>query len=563
MNRVTLWNRTREWRRVSALALPVGLALAWAAFVGFGQPVASPPDVPSSGTRIGEQPLAPGPQDTVSLAADSARIPPLLQATALEVLSRSGWNPELWAVLAVSLDHGDTLISLQSQRSMIPASNVKLLTAVAALHHLGPDFRYRTFVLSRGTVTDGVLAGDLILYGTGDPALSWRFADSQRRGEVVDSLAAVVARAGIRRITGDVLGDGTYFTGPAAHPSWEQSDLNEWYGAPATALSFNENVASLRVAPAPAEGAPPLVFTIPASAPVPILNLASTVEGRPENRLAMSRTDPLQPVRIEGGIQRGGRDRWRLFTVGEPDRFAAAMFARSLAEAGIDIDGRVGRVPRATDSPVTSALAFGGTDPLGARLVVVAEHRSPPLLELLNVMNRVSHNLYAELTLKTLGRVVSGEGSFRAGAQVLEQFMVDYAGVDPEQVDIADGSGLSRDNRVSPLAFVRTLAYAADADWWDPLWSTLPEAGISGLRRMGNSAAADNLRAKTGTMTGVSALSGVVKTVEGERIAFSIVQNGVNSRAHSKRIEDALSVRIASFRRVGQGGTVNLVPSGG
>jgi len=550
---VTSKKRTPEWRRVSGVAAAVALLSAGiASSSGFGAADGSvQPQAADSGQAV---PVA---------TSDTIGRPPLLQATALEVLRRSGWDADLWAVLAVSLDQGDTLISLQSERSMIPASNVKLLTAIAALHHLGPDFRFRTFVLRRGTVTDGILDGDLILYGTGDPALSWRFADSQRRGEVVDSLAASVARAGIRRITGAVLGDGTYFSGPKAHPSWEASDLNEWYGAPATALSFNENVASLRVAPATANGSPPLVFTIPSDAPVPVLNLASTVEGRPENSLSMVRSDPDQPVRIEGGIQRGGRDRWRLFTVGEPDRFAASMFAKSLEETGIEVRGGVGRVTRASDSPVTSAAMFMEADSGGVRLRVIAEHRSPPLLELLNVMNRVSHNLYAELTLKTLGRVVSGEGSFTAGAQVLEQFMVNFAGVDPEQVSIADGSGLSRDNRVSPLAFVRTLAYAADAEWWDPLWSTLPEAGVSGLRRMGNSAAADNLRAKTGTMTGVSALSGVVMTVEGERIAFSIVQNGVTSRTHSKRIEDALSVRIASFRRVGQGGTVTLIPSGG
>ena len=487
---------------------------------------------------------------------------PLLQDQALDVLRRSGWDRERWGVLAVSLDQGDTLISLQSRRAMIPASNVKLLTAVAALHHLGPEFRYRTFVLSRGSVVDGTLDGDLILYGTGDPALSWRFADTRRRGEVIDSLAAAVERAGILRVRGEVLGDATYFSGPGVHPTWEPSDLNEWYGAAATALSFNENVASIRVAPGNAAGSPPLVFTIPQGAPVPVLNLARTVEGRPARRLSMVRPDPGTPIRIEGGIQRGGRDRWRLFTVTEPDRFAAVMFRRALEARGVVVDGGADRVARASDSPLTGTASFF-RDSTTTRLRVVAEHRSPPLLELLTVMNRVSHNLYAELTLKTLGRVVRGEGTFNAGAAVVEQFMIDHAGVHPDEVALADGSGLSRDNAVSPLAFVRTLAYAADTEWWDPLWSTLPEAGPSGLRRMRNSAAAENLRAKTGTLTGVSALSGVVRTVEGERIAFSIIQNGVRSRAHAKRIEDAMSVRIASFRRIEEGGTVRLVPSGG
>ncbi len=487
---------------------------------------------------------------------------PLLQDQALQVLSRSGWDETLWGVLAVSLDRGDTLVSLRPSRAMVPASNVKLLTAVAALHHLGPDFRYRTFVLARGDTSNGTLDGDLILYGTGDPALSWRFADSRRRGEILDSLAASVARLGITRINGDIVGDGTYFSGPGFHPSWEGPDLDEWYGAPATALSFNENVASLRVAPARSAGLPPLIFTIPSGAPIPVANYGHTVEGRPDTALAMWRPSPLSPVRVEGGIRRGGRDRWKLFTVGEPDRFAAVMFARALRDRGVEVAGQADRVSRVDDSPVTAVSRFPRADSAEARLRVLVEHRSPPLLELLNVMNRESHNLYAELTLKTLGRIVAGEGTFAAGAEVVAEFMVEFAGVAPDQVSLADGSGLSRDNYVSPLAFVQTLDYAADTDWWDPLWSTLPEAGVTGLRRMRNSAAAENLRAKTGTMTGVSALSGVVQTVEGERIAFSIIQNGVSSRAHAKRIEDALSVRIASFRRVEQGGRVDLVPAG-
>jgi len=179
---------------------------------------------------------------------------------------------------------------------------------------------------------------------------------------------------------------------------------------------------------------------------------------------------------------------------------------------------------------------------------------SPPLLEVLRVVNKESNNLMAETVAKTLGRVTLGDGSFRGGMEAVERFLIREVGVSPEEIRLRDGSGLSAENRVSAAVLIRVLHYLADSPNWDAFWDTLPEAGIRReLGRMGGTPATRNLRAKTGTMDRVSALSGMVRTRDGERILFSILANGVRSEYRAKRAEDQLGIRLASLTRPGPG----------
>ncbi len=478
---------------------------------------------------------------------------PEVQQDIESILSRTGWRSSTWGVLAVSLDYGDTLVAVNAEEPLIPASNVKLLTTAAALHYLGPDFRYRTYLLSDGPVVGGVLRGDLTLYGTGDPALSWRFADS--RTAVMEALADSLVAAGVRRIDGDVVGDASYFPPPGQHPSWDPRDLDDWFAAPAAALSFNENVVTLRVVPGEV-GRAPVVHTLPPKAEVPIQNAALTVAGRPSRLVTMARADGVGPIVVSGEIRSGARDRWDLVSVADPALFAAGALRQALSERGIMVSGRTRGVSDPSASILTGRTAW--PDSTGRAPRALATHHSPPLIDLLAVTNKSSHNLYAELILRTLGRHVMGDGSFEGGTAAVERFMLEEAGVPPGSVDLADGSGLSRDNRVSAAAFVRALGHMAQSDLWEPLWESLPQAGGRELRRMNRSAAEDNLRAKTGTLSSVSALSGQLRTVEGERVLFSILQNGVPSPRSAKYIEDRLSVRLATFRRSGGGAPVEL-----
>jgi PBP4 family serine-type D-alanyl-D-alanine carboxypeptidase len=222
---------------------------------------------------------------------------------------------------------------------------------------------------------------------------------------------------------------------------------------------------------------------------------------------------------------------------------------RALSRQGVNVTGKVTITRTAQDSPISgdpTFLANNGRVPPR----ILAVHDSPPILEILRVVNKESNNFLAESVLRTVGRVAGGDGSFEGGSRAVEDFLISEVGVQPEEVRVRDGSGLSPENQVSPRAFIKTLEYLAGSPHWEEFLGTLPEAGVRReLGRMYRSPAAQNLRAKTGTMDGVSALSGVVRTRTGERILFSILSNDVRSEYRAKRAEDQLGILLASLTR--------------
>ena len=460
------------------------------------------------------------------------------------------WRRAEWSVLVVSLDRGDTLYARNPGLALAPASNMKLITTAAALYHLGPDFRYLTYVLADGPVEGGVLQGDLVLYGTGDPALSDRFFGSET--EVFENLTDQLREAGIQAVAGDLVGDGSYFHGPAVEASWDPRDINEWFAAPVSALSYNENMVALRVEPAAWVGAPPRIQTVPRAAGVPIVNDARTVGAPPEayRRLAVVRQTHEEPIRVVGEIAAGHAEVWREMSVSDPPHYAATLFHDVMVDRGIEVYGRVRSVHAAEESIVEGAALWApGFGRMGAPAVVAA-HQSPPLLDLLSVVNKESHNLFAESVLRSVGAVARGNPSFVGGVSAVRDFLTGRVGLPIDAVIQKDGSGLSSENRASAESFVTMLAYMAASDHWEAFWTTLPEAGRRGeLPRMYRSAAAGNLRAKTGTIEGVSSLSGVVRSASGERLAFSIIVNGVPSTWRAKRLEDRIGISLAQFTR--------------
>lgn len=458
------------------------------------------------------------------------------------ILTSTGNRTGSWGVLALSLDRGDTLLSLNPHTPLIPASNQKLLTSAAALHALGPDFRYSTFLLTRGTRSGDVLEGDLVLYGTGDPTLSDRFYPGEMA--VLDTLARRLLDAGVQEIRGDLLVDGSYFSGPDLHPEWDPEDLNDPFAAPVPAVSFNENIITVRVSAREEAGQPPSIVTTPEGSGIPVINTALTAARGTRSRIWLLRDSPWDPIGIDGEIPVGGREVWRQLPVPDPLVFTGREMERALAAAGIRLTGEV----RVTRDPSTSILFQPqvGANPVETLAVL----ESPPLLEILRVVNKESHNLLAEAVGKTLGRLVVGQGSYEGTEEALRRFLLREVGVPPEELKVSDGSGLSPGNRLSPAVIVRLLQFMAQSPRWEDFWSTLPEAGRRReLRRMSGTPATRNLRAKTGTMDGVSALSGMVRTRSGERILFSILSNGVASEMRAKRAEDQVGIRLASLTR--------------
>jgi D-alanyl-D-alanine carboxypeptidase/D-alanyl-D-alanine-endopeptidase (penicillin-binding protein 4) len=386
-----------------------------------------------------------------------------------------------YSVLVVSLDRGDTLFAHQADEALAPASNLKLFSTAAALWYLGPGFRWSTYALARGDVRDGVLEGDLVLYGTGDPTLdSWRLPGA---ADGLDALADSVRARGVREVRGSVVGDGTFFDARLAGQGWEWDDLRYWYAAPVAGLMSRESV------------------TAPGGRPV------------------------AQPVRT-----------------------AAERFHAALQRRGVRVAGGV----RTVQDPFATTASFhrAGAPPRGTHGRLLAVRRSPPLAEVVRETNHVSHNLYADALLKTVGRVVQGEGSFAGGERAVWRMPVrDPAAV--RAVRMYDGSGLSRLDRQSAGATVALLEMMDRSPHAAAFRASLPAAGRpEGLeRRMVGTPAAGNLRAKTGTIRGVSSLSGYVTSADGERLAFSIIANGVGVTARAKEAENRIGVLLARFTR--------------
>ena len=351
------------------------------------------------------------------------------------------------------------------------------------------------------------------------------------------------------RVTGDLVGDASYF--PSETPEgWQTSYMNASYAAPSSALSYAENVATVQVAPAAQAGAAPEVSLVPGGAGIAIVNQATTTAGgRTSIRLRRSAYD--SPVVVTGRIARRASPVVRAVVVSDPERFAAGSLRYELEQRGILVDGDVRSVTSPETSPVTGRSVFAPAFDQRSPVRVLAVHTSPPLIEILNVINQKSHNMMAEQALRTVGRVVTGEGTVAGGTRGIQAMLARQLGedvaVDLEQYD---GSGLSVLNRTSALSLVQLLDAMARSPMFDNYWSTLPEAGApGGLRRMYRTAAEGNLRAKTGTINRVSALSGYVRTTNGERVAFSIVSNNVPSTWRAKRIEDGIGSRLAGFTR--------------
>jgi serine-type D-Ala-D-Ala carboxypeptidase/endopeptidase (penicillin-binding protein 4) len=487
-------------------------------------------------------------------AAAAAADPTLLalRSDLARMVGGSGFRNDRWSVLVVSLERGDTLFAHDAHVPLAPASNMKLFTSAAGLYYLGPDYRFSTYLVSHGAVRNGVLDGDLILYGTGDPTISSRFGD--RLGPL-RAFADSVAALGIREIRGAVVGDASYFTGPGAGDGWQDSYINAGYAATSSALSFLENVATLEIRPGAEAGWRPEIRLRPGGEGIAIVNQARTVASGATS-IHVSRSAYDGPIVVRGQIARSNPGVTRTVPIGDPERYMAAALRELLEERGIVVHGGVGAVADPSASVISGRTTFAPAFEGGAPVRVLAVHTSPPLLRVLEIVNQRSHNLMAEQVLRAVGRVVYGEGTVEAGGRAVLAMIEAETGRVPDGLVIHDGSGLSVLNRASAASLVDLLAMMPNSRDWEAYWSTLPEAGTpSGLRRMYRTPAEQNLRAKTGTISNVSALSGYVRAANGERLAFAIIANQVPSTALAKRIEDNIGARIAGFDRQ-VGGTI-------
>ena len=453
-----------------------------------------------------------------------------LQRTIDSLLSLPETRQARWGVLVVDPEAGDTIYSRDAGKLFVPASNMKIITSAVALAVLGSDFRYATPILGSGPVRTGVLDGDLLVVGRGDPTVSDNAAgDAMLPLRVLaDSLWA----HGLRRVRGRVLASGNAFPDANAGAGWSWDDLDESYGALTDELLFNEGFSVVQVTGAAQAGAPPSVRTRPAATFPRVRVEARTVERRGADTVAHLTLvkDTVRGDVVVGGTVPVGDSASLEVTHADPDAAFIAALREALAYRGVVVN----------DSAVTAGTT---TDTL-------ATLRSPPLSAILRDFLKPSQNQIGEMLFKTIALQRGDTGSERIARRLITD-QLRLWGVRDDGVVVADGSGLSRMDLVSPETIVRVLDAMRRAPTFGVYRDALPLAGFDGTlaSRMRGTRADANVRGKTGTLTGVRSLSGYITTLDGRLLIFSMLCNNYTvPTAFITRVQDAIAARLASLR---------------
>jgi D-alanyl-D-alanine carboxypeptidase/D-alanyl-D-alanine-endopeptidase (penicillin-binding protein 4) len=451
------------------------------------------------------------------------------------ILSQPALQHGYWGVFVKSLGNDETLYALNARKLLLPASNMKIVTLAAAAEKLGWDYRYETTVLAGGSIDGGTLQGDLVIVGTGDPSLVEADGMADR---VFAEWADRLKQHGIRTIAGRVIGDDNGFEEETLGFGWSWDDLPDDYAAGVGALQFNEDAVRITVAPGPAAGDSAAISITPGGSGVIAVNaIATGASGSPAS-ISARRLPGSMRLELRGSIPLGGASSTLAASVDNPTLFFVGALRNALIANGIDVRG-----PAVDIDDVRDAQR-----PASAPLV---SYRSAPLSALAVRLMKASQNQYAETLLKTVSEGV-GVRSAAAG-RLAAQTILEGWGVPAAELILRDGSGLTRYDFVTPSALVTILAHVdRDPRLRGPFEASLPNAGRDGTlaNRMKGTPAEGNARAKTGSMTGVRALSGYVATADGERLAFSIVANNFETPADVvTAAADAIVVRLATFRR--------------
>lgn len=471
-----------------------------------------------------------------------------LNETIVNTLETDTFEGAFWGVQIVNLRSGTVLYSQNADRNFVPASNVKLLTTAAALDQLGPDYRYRTRLYADGPIEDGTLKGNLIVRGDGDPTIG---GHEQREDPTrifrqwADSLKAL----GVTHITGNIIGDDSRMDETPLGHGWSWSDISYAYAAEIGALVFNENTVDLQVQGRDA-GQPANLSWEPFNTDyVTVINRSRTVPWRKEDDEEYQRTVGTNTIHVTTTVH-PNQSESESITITNPTLYFTHVLRDVLVREGISVDG----TPADLDETASSvSYDSDGVHP-------VASYTSKPLAQITRTLNHESQNLYAEQLLRTLAVEVPPEtkedldpGSSALGVKTVRETLA-AAEVDTSRIQLVDGSGLSRQNLVQPQSIVRLLQYmwthrdpAASSAFYD----SLPKGGEEGTleyRFQGGAPARSNVRAKTGTLSNTSSLSGYVTSEGGTPLAFSVFCN--HHLAEGNQVRAAQDVIVNALARL-------------
>ncbi|HCC57699.1 MAG TPA: D-alanyl-D-alanine carboxypeptidase/D-alanyl-D-alanine-endopeptidase [Solibacterales bacterium] len=410
-----------------------------------------------------------------------------------------------WGIEVVDTASGKPLYQWNSHKLLTPASNVKLLTTALALTRLGPSYRFTTTVVREGD--------DLVLEGRGDANLSGRPIPYDPHGTpgdpliVIDDLAAQIAAAGVKQVTGNIVGDDRAFDYEPTPDGWSYEDALDDDGPPVSALCVNDNVIHLLLTDV---GGVPKVELFPA---LPVFELDNRLQPAGPKQVFWTRDQGTYRLLITGSLPPGAAEDIRI-AVGDPARFAALALRESLLRHGVEVRGAA-----------EARHVYPGEHYAPRPATPLATHQSPPLFEDLRVTDKVSQNLHAELLLRTVARETAGHGSLAAGLDALHAFLGGL-GIPAEEYDLHDGSGLSRQDLVTPDALITLLQAMRKSPQAGAWRSLLPVSGVDGsLRERLGQASEGKVMAKTGSLMHVAALSGYARTRAGRELTFSIIVN--------------------------------------
>jgi D-alanyl-D-alanine carboxypeptidase/D-alanyl-D-alanine-endopeptidase (penicillin-binding protein 4) len=494
-------------------------------------------------------------------AADRRPLAPRINA----ILSSPDLSRAFWGIQVTSLSTGEMLFSQNADKLFIPASNTKLFTTAAALALIGPNYKFRTTVESSGLIdVNGRLSGNLVLVGRGDPNLSGRVLPYNLRTErsdvpvkVLEDLADDLLRKGLKYVDGDVVADDSYFAFERYGEGWTQDDLVWADGAPVSALTINDNVLFVNISPAERAGERALVSITPYAEYYTIDNRIITTPAGTGRKIFINREPGSMVLTLWGNMPVGDPGANEALAVEDPASFAAKLFRSLLEKRGITVSGRTEThhtelASLSTLSVTALASSHGGGDTQSLQQtrqpLILTSYESKPLSEDIRVINKVSQNLHAEIMLRLLGHEKGNAGTVEGGLEVLRGFLT-TAGVPKEEYVFYDGSGLSRQNLVTPHAVVNLLQYASKQPWGKLYSETLPIAGLDGslADRFHNTPAQGLVLAKTGSLDHVKSLSGYASTTGGDRVAFSIFVN--NFGVPARQAQDAIDRIVESIVR--------------
>ncbi len=438
-----------------------------------------------------------------------------------------------WGICVRSLSTGRRLFARNQEKLFTPASNMKLLTTAVALTRLGPDFRYTTGLYGTGQRKNGALEGDVFLKGSGDPTISERFQG--KATAVFEEWADTLRRQGVREILGDLVGDDSLFDDRDLGPGWAWDDEFIWFSAHISAVSFNDNCFETIVSPGKKPGDPAQISISPETAYIKVTNSVKTSITAERSELDARRTFGSNGIVLSGKIGLASPPRRLRFSVGNPTLYAVTVLKEVLGRKGIRVRGKALDIGH-SGKPVPD---------YGAMKVMVSR-QSEPLAEIIEHVNKRSQNLYAELLFRTLGAVYGGRGTTEKAAQVMTESLATM-GISEDSLAIYDGSGLSRLNLITPSQVVQVLDYMSHHPYFGYYYRSLPVAGVDGtlMKRMKNTPAENNVRAKTGTLTHMVALSGYFNDREGGLLAFSIMSNNcLGSASEVRSAQDAICEKL-------------------